>query len=64
MRESQDMDVDFTSVPFDVVDLDPYGSPVPFLDAALQSVRDGGMLMVTCTDLAVLSGGNTGACHK
>jgi len=26
----------------DVVDLDPYGTAVPFLDAAVQSVRDGG----------------------
>lgn len=27
----------------DVVDLDPYGSAAPFLDAAVQSVSDGGM---------------------
>ena len=43
--------------PFDVVDLDPYGSAVPFLDATIQSInRYGGLLCVTCTDLAVLSG--------
>ena len=29
---------------FNVIDLDPYGSPSPFLDAALQSVADGGEL--------------------
>lgn len=29
---------------FDVIDLDPYGSAVPFLDAGVQSVADGGML--------------------
>jgi tRNA (guanine26-N2/guanine27-N2)-dimethyltransferase len=28
---------------FDVVDLDPYGSASPFLDAAIQSVQEGGM---------------------
>ncbi len=39
---------------FDVVDLDPYGTAVPFLDAAVQSIGDGGMLAVTCTDMAVL----------
>ena len=39
---------------FDVVDLDPYGSPTPFLDGAVQSVAEGGLLCVTCTDLAVL----------
>ena len=27
---------------FDVIDLDPYGSPSTFLDAAVQSVKDGG----------------------
>ena len=27
---------------FDVIDLDPYGSPSQFLDSTLQSVRDGG----------------------
>ena len=43
---------------FDLVDLDPYGSASPFLDAAVQSVADGGLLCVTCTDLAVLAGHN------
>lgn len=27
---------------FDVVDLDPYGSASPFLDGAVQSVKNGG----------------------
>ncbi len=27
----------------DVVDLDPYGTAAPFLDAAIQSINDGGM---------------------
>lgn len=39
---------------FDVIDLDPYGSASPFMDAAVQTVADGGLLCVTCTDLAVL----------
>ena len=39
---------------YDVIDLDPYGTAVPFLDAAVQSVRDdGGLLCVTCTDAGV-----------
>lgn len=48
---------------FDVVDLDPYGTAAPFLDAAVQSVQDGGLLAVTCTDLAVLCGNHSEACH-
>ncbi|KAG9439165.1 hypothetical protein H6P81_019330 [Aristolochia fimbriata] len=49
---------------FDVVDLDPYGSPCLFLDSAVQSVVDGGMLMCTATDLAVLCGGNGEVCYS
>ncbi|RKP07000.1 N2,N2-dimethylguanosine tRNA methyltransferase [Thamnocephalis sphaerospora] len=41
---------------FDVIDLDPYGSASPFLDGAVQAVADGGLLCITCTDLAILSG--------
>jgi tRNA (guanine26-N2/guanine27-N2)-dimethyltransferase len=47
---------------FDVVDLDPYGTAVPFLDAAVQSVSDGGLLCVTCTDMAVLAGNYPETC--
>lgn len=49
---------------FDVVDLDPYGSPSVFLDSAIQSVADGGMLMCTATDMAVLCGGNGEVCYS
>ena len=41
---------------FDVIDLDPYGSCSIFLDGAVQSIRDGGLLCVTSTDLTVLCG--------
>lgn len=46
------------------VDLDPYGSPSVFLDSAVQCVADGGMLMCTATDMAVLCGGNGEACYS
>jgi tRNA (guanine26-N2/guanine27-N2)-dimethyltransferase len=48
---------------YDVIDLDPYGSAAPFIDAAVQSVADGGLLCVTCTDMAVLSGNQPEACY-
>lgn len=41
---------------YDVIDLDPYGSASPFLDAAIQSIKSGGLLAVTCTDMAALGG--------
>ncbi|KAJ2447616.1 RNA methyltransferase tRNA(m5U54)methyltransferase [Coemansia sp. RSA 2424] len=43
---------------FDVVDLDPYGSAAPFIDGAIQAVKNGGLICVTCTDLAVLASQN------
>ncbi|ESN93195.1 hypothetical protein HELRODRAFT_157901 [Helobdella robusta] len=49
---------------FHVVDLDPYGSPTQFLDGAVQCVADGGILLVTCTDMAVLCGNAPETCHS
>ncbi|XP_073996153.1 tRNA methyltransferase 1 isoform X1 [Rhodnius prolixus] len=48
---------------FDVVDLDPYGCPSRFLDGAVQVLNDGGLLMVTCTDMAVLAGNSPETCY-
>ena len=39
---------------FDVVDLDPFGTPIPFADAAFQGTRN--LLCVTATDTAPLCG--------
>ncbi|NWY99047.1 TRM1 dimethyltransferase, partial [Loxia curvirostra] len=50
--------------PFDVIDLDPYGSPAPFLDAAVQAVSEGGLLCVTCTDMAVMAGNSAETCYS
>ena len=33
---------------YDVVDVDPYGSPTDFLDSALQAVDDGGRCFCVC----------------
>lgn len=38
------------------VELDPYGSPVPFLSLAVRAVRDGGLLAMTATDTTALHG--------
>jgi len=49
---------------FDFVDLDPFGSPVRFLDSAVRSLRNGGLLAVTATDMAVLCGVHPAACRR
>ncbi|KAJ6646387.1 putative tRNA (guanine(26)-N(2))-dimethyltransferase [Pseudolycoriella hygida] len=48
---------------FNVIDLDPYGSPTRFLDSAVQSVSEGGLLLITATDMAVFSGSTPEACY-
>ena len=41
---------------FGIVDLDPFGTPAPYIDCALRAVCDGGLLSVTATDTPVLCG--------
>jgi tRNA (guanine26-N2/guanine27-N2)-dimethyltransferase len=45
-----------SALQWDVIDLDPYGTAAPFLDAAIQAIAHGGMLNITCTDMRVMSG--------
>uniref|UniRef100_A0A8C2XM56 tRNA (guanine(26)-N(2))-dimethyltransferase n=1 Tax=Cyclopterus lumpus TaxID=8103 RepID=A0A8C2XM56_CYCLU len=49
---------------YDVIDLDPYGSPASFLDAAVQAVGEGGLLCITCTDMAVMAGNSGETCYS
>ncbi len=44
------------STGFDYIDIDPFGSPNEFLDAAVKRISRGGILGVTATDTAVLCG--------
>lgn len=46
------------------VDLDPYGTPSIFLDSAVQAVSEGGLLLCTATDMAVLCGNNAEVCYS
>ncbi|CAL7938563.1 unnamed protein product [Xylocopa violacea] len=48
---------------FNAIDLDPYGCPTIFLDGAVQCVSDGGLLMITATDMAVLAGNSPETCY-
>ena len=41
---------------FDFVDVDPFGTPIEFLQGALNACADGGLVSVTATDTAVLCG--------
>ncbi len=41
---------------FDYIDIDPFGSPNPFLSAAVARISRGGIIAVTATDTSALSG--------
>ncbi|MEM2137679.1 MAG: tRNA (guanine(10)-N(2))-dimethyltransferase [Candidatus Anstonellaceae archaeon] len=51
---------------FDFVELDPFGSPVPFLYDAASAFEEseGGYISATATDMAVLCGASHAACLK
>jgi len=49
-----DVNVLLSGQRFDAVDLDPFGTPAPFIDSAIRSARR--FLMVTATDTAPLCG--------
>ena len=41
---------------FEMIEIDPFGTPVPFLDIALQRIKHKGILSITATDTAALCG--------
>ncbi len=52
------------SAGFDYIDIDPFGTPNPFLDAACKRISRGGILAVTATDTSVLCGTFPKACTR
>lgn len=49
---------------FDLIEIDPFGTPVPFLYDAVRAAKGGAALSVTATDMAVLCGAHPKACLK
>jgi len=49
---------------FDYIDIDPFGSPNPFLDSAIRALRSESILAVTATDTSALCGSYPGACKR
>ena len=47
-----------------IADLDPFGSPSPYIDSLLRAVTDGGLISVTATDTAVLYGKYPKVCFR
>lgn len=49
---------------FDIVDVDPFGTPAPFVESALLALKHKGLLMLTATDLAPLFGIKPSSCIR
>ncbi|KAF7701590.1 tRNA (guanine(26)-N(2))-dimethyltransferase [Cucumispora dikerogammari] len=39
---------------YNIIDLDPFGSAVPYLQPAFNAIKHNGLMLITCTDTAVL----------
>jgi tRNA (guanine26-N2/guanine27-N2)-dimethyltransferase len=62
--ENRDLRCLLASEVFDYVDLDPFGSPVPFVQASLQGLKRKGILAITATDTAPLAGTHAKKCVR
>lgn len=49
---------------YDYVDIDPFGTPVPYLPTALRYIRQNGILAVSATDTSVLCGTYPKKCKR
>ena len=47
-----------------IIDLDPFGTPAPYLDCVLRGVENNGMVSITATDTAVLEGVYPRVCYR
>ncbi len=61
---SEDLNLLLCRERYDYVDVDPFGSPVPFVDNGLRSIRPRGFLAVTATDTAALAGTYPRTCMR
>ncbi len=62
--ENRDLRCLLASEVFDYVDLDPFGSPVPFVHASIQGLKRKGILAITATDTAPLAGTHAKKCQR
>jgi len=61
---NKDLHILFSENTFDYVDIDPFGSPMPFLHSAIRGCRRKGIMAITATDTAPLAGAYRGKCER
>jgi N2,N2-dimethylguanosine tRNA methyltransferase len=64
VSSNRNMHILFSETAFDYVDIDPFGSPVPFIQSAIRGCRKKGILAITATDTAPLAGAQVGKCRR
>ena len=62
--ENLDANVLLSKERFDFIDIDPFGTPVRFIDSALRSIMNNGILSITATDTSALCGTHPRACIR
>ena len=60
----KDLNVLLSEQRYHAIDIDPFGSPVYFIDAALRSIYNNGILSCTATDTAALCGVFPKVCYR
>lgn len=48
---------------YDAIDIDPYGSMMPYINSALKAIHNNGLLCLTSTDTKVLCGSDKHKCY-
>lgn len=61
---NKDLHVLFSEHAFGYVDIDPFGSPVPFIQSAIRGCSRKGILAITATDTAPLAGAHSVKCRR
>lgn len=61
---NQDLRCHLATKVFDYIDIDPFGTPVPFVQSALQGLKRNGVLAITATDTAPLAGTHAKKCMR
>ncbi|MDI6887795.1 MAG: tRNA (guanine(10)-N(2))-dimethyltransferase [Candidatus Thermoplasmatota archaeon] len=62
--ENKNFNIVVNESSYDYIDIDPYGSPIPYLDSAFRVARKNSIVSITATDLAVLCGTQSKACFR
>jgi tRNA (guanine26-N2/guanine27-N2)-dimethyltransferase len=61
---NMDLNILLSEEQFDYVDIDPFGSPVHFIQAAIRGCKKNGILAITATDTALLAGAQRKKCER